>query len=56
MKISVVIPAHNEEAFIGNCLSSIKTAEVILGASVEVVVCLNRLVFCEKSGQGEKPI
>ena len=42
MKISVVIPAHNEEAFISNCLSSIKNAEAILGAPVEIVVCLNR--------------
>ncbi len=26
MKYSVLIPAHNEEAFIGNCLQSIKYA------------------------------
>ena len=42
MKISVVVPAHNEEDFIGNCLSSIKKAETELGSPVEIVVCLNR--------------
>lgn len=42
MKISVVIPAHNEEKFIGECLSSIKTAESKISTPVEIVVCLNR--------------
>ncbi len=42
MKFSIVIPAHNEEKFIEECLSSIKNAEAELGSAVEVVVCLNR--------------
>lgn len=42
MNISVIIPAHNEEKFIGDCLKSVKTAESELGAPVEIVVCLNR--------------
>jgi len=28
MKYSVLIPAHNEEAFIGDCLQSIKFADL----------------------------
>ncbi len=42
MKFSVVIPAHNEEKFIEDCLLSIKAAEAELGSPVEIVVCLNR--------------
>jgi glycosyltransferase involved in cell wall biosynthesis len=41
--ISVCIPAHNEEKFIGACLDSIKqAAEPIKPATVELIVCLNR--------------
>lgn len=41
--ISVCIPAHNEEKFIGECLDSIKTAaEHLKPSAVEVIVCLNR--------------
>lgn len=41
--ISVCVPAHNEEKFIGACLDSIKkAAEQIRPAKVEVIVCLNR--------------
>ena len=42
MKISVVIPAYNEEKLIGACLSSIKEAEAQLKTPVEIVVCVNR--------------
>ena len=42
MKISVIIPAHNEEKFIGGCLESIRLAEATLASPVEIVVCLNR--------------
>lgn len=41
-KISVVIPAHNEEALIGRCLASVREAEKRLGEAVEIIVCLNR--------------
>jgi glycosyltransferase involved in cell wall biosynthesis len=41
--ISVCVPAHNEEKFIGACLDSIKkAAEQIRPATVEMVVCINR--------------
>jgi len=42
MKLSVIIPAHNEEKFIEGCLASIKQAEAELESTVEIVVCLNR--------------
>jgi len=42
MKISVIVPAHNEEAFIRDCLASIREAETQCSSPVEIVVCLNR--------------
>ncbi|WP_325893331.1 glycosyltransferase [Grimontia sp. NTOU-MAR1] len=42
MKISVVIPAHNEEKFIGRCLSSINEQLVPHDLQVEIIVVLNR--------------
>ena len=43
MKISVIIPAHNEQDYIGACLESIKVAQRNnQPLDVEVVVCLNR--------------
>jgi glycosyltransferase involved in cell wall biosynthesis len=42
MKISVVIPAHNEEKYIGRCLSSINTQLIPDDLQVEVIVVLNR--------------
>jgi hypothetical protein len=42
MKYSVIIPAHNEEAFIGNCLQSIKYAADKVPEEVEIIVALNR--------------
>jgi glycosyltransferase involved in cell wall biosynthesis len=42
MKFSVVIPAHNEERFIKDCLVSVRTSEANLSSPVEIVVCLNR--------------
>jgi glycosyltransferase involved in cell wall biosynthesis len=41
-KISVIIPAHNEEKYIGKCLDSIRAAESQIGMPVEIVVSLNR--------------
>jgi len=42
MKISIVIPARDEEAFIGACLDSIRVAAQNFGGEVEVIVSLNR--------------
>lgn len=42
MNFSVIIPAHNEESYIGKCLQSIEAARKQSGHSVEVIVCLNR--------------
>ena len=41
-KISVIIPAHNEEKYIGKCLDSIKTAESNIDLPLEIIVALNR--------------
>ncbi|MBW2441698.1 MAG: glycosyltransferase [Deltaproteobacteria bacterium] len=42
MKYSVLIPAHNEEAYIGPCLQSIEDAAEKITADVEIIVALNR--------------
>ena len=42
MKYSVLIPAHNEAAYIGHCLQSIESAAKYIPDSVEIVVALNR--------------
>ena len=42
MKISIIIPAHNEENFIGNCLVAIQKAREGISIPVEVIVCANR--------------
>jgi glycosyltransferase involved in cell wall biosynthesis len=41
-KISIVIPAHNEEKFLPQCLDSIAAAAAGIGIPVEVIVVLNR--------------
>jgi len=40
--ISVVIPAHNEEAYLGPCLEAVASAASGLSEDVETVVVLNR--------------
>ncbi len=40
--LSVAIPAHNEERYIGRCIDSISTSAQKAGQPVEVVVALNR--------------
>jgi len=40
--ISVIIPAHNEEKYIGKCLDSIALAANNIDSKVEIVVVLNR--------------
>ncbi|MEE9491942.1 MAG: glycosyltransferase [Gammaproteobacteria bacterium] len=42
MKISIVIPAHNEEEYIGRCLSSIDAQLIPHDVQVETIVVLNR--------------
>jgi len=39
---SVVIPAHNEEKYIGKCLRSIKSASKYVSGGVEMIVVANR--------------
>lgn len=41
-KISVIIPAHNEEKYIGKCLDSIRRAQTNIDIPVEIIVALNR--------------
>ena len=41
-KISIIIPAHNEENFIGGCLAAIEAASKHVSHDVEVIVVLNR--------------
>ncbi|MCX6553923.1 MAG: glycosyltransferase [Candidatus Aminicenantes bacterium] len=42
MKFSIIIPAHNEEKFIGGCLESIRRAAAPYPGDVEIIVVLNR--------------
>ncbi len=42
VRFSIVIPAHNEECFIGRCLDSISRASVPYSTQVETIVVLNR--------------
>ena len=42
MKFSVLVPAHNEEAYLGACLASIEAAARPYQGQVETVVALNR--------------
>lgn len=42
MKISIVIPAHNEENYIGRCLASINEQVYPQDLQVETIVVLNR--------------
>ena len=41
-RFSVVVPARNEERFIGQCLESIRLAAARYPDQVEVIVVLNR--------------
>jgi len=42
MKFSIVIPAHNEERWLGGCLDSIDRAAKPTGAEMEIIVVTNR--------------
>ena len=41
-RISLVIPAHNEAAFLPACLAAARAAEARLAGGLEIVVVLNR--------------
>ena len=42
MRFSIIIPAHNEESFIGRCLQSIEQAAQPYPGQIEIIVALNR--------------
>ncbi|HBI99745.1 MAG TPA: glycosyl transferase family 2, partial [Lysinibacillus sp.] len=42
IKFSIVIPAHNEEKYIGKCIESILKASKPFENEVEIIVVLNR--------------
>jgi glycosyltransferase involved in cell wall biosynthesis len=42
MSVSLIIPAHNEEHYLGGCLEAAATAARAVGVEVETVVVLNR--------------
>lgn len=42
LKISIIIPAHNEEKYIGKCLESVSRASKLCKNQVEIIVVLNR--------------
>lgn len=42
VKFSIIIPAHNEEKYIGKCLDSIVKASEAYKEQTEVIVVLNR--------------
>ncbi len=46
MKLSVVVPARNEEKYIGSCLEAITAAAADQKHEVEVIVVLNRCTDC----------
>ncbi|PFW88297.1 glycosyltransferase [Bacillus pseudomycoides] len=46
VKFSIIIPAHNEEKYIGRCLDSIVVASKFYKNQIEVIVVLNRCSDC----------
>ena len=42
IKFSIIIPAHNEEKYLGKCLDSIAAASKIYENQLEIIVVLNR--------------
>lgn len=44
MKYSIIIPAHNEEMYIGKCLDSIKMNKIGSCGDIEIIVVLNRCI------------
>lgn len=42
IKFSIIIPAHNEEKYLGKCLDSIEAASKLYKEQLEIIVVLNR--------------
>ena len=42
IKVSVIVPAHNEEKYVGRCIESVKQAAARVKCGVEVIVVCNR--------------
>jgi glycosyltransferase involved in cell wall biosynthesis len=42
MQLSIIVPAHNEEAFLPGCLDAIEAASRVCGVTVETIVVANR--------------
>lgn len=42
MKVSIVIPAHNEEKYITKCIESVNDSSKIANVDVEIIIVLNR--------------
>lgn len=42
MLFSIVIPAHNEEKYIGKCIKAIRVAERFAGTKAQIIVVANR--------------
>jgi len=40
--VSVIIPAHNEEAYVARCIESIRSAAKVYGGFFEIIVVCNR--------------
>jgi glycosyltransferase involved in cell wall biosynthesis len=49
MKFSVIVPAYNEEKYIGECLESIRAAAGRISDPVEIVVVVNRCTDATES-------
>lgn len=41
-KISVIVPAHNEEKYVARCIRSIKKSAAYYGGNVEIIIVCNR--------------
>lgn len=44
MKITVVVPAHNEEQYLGRCLASLQKQRLPTEVKIEIIVVLNRCI------------
>ena len=42
IKVSVIIPAHNEEKYVVRCIDSVKLAASCVKCGVEIIVVCNR--------------
>ena len=42
IKVSVIVPAHNEEKYVVRCIDSVKAAAARVRCGVEVIIVCNR--------------